>query len=105
MGEYFQALGRISVLYSNLDFFMTLIIHGLMSSDLRIGAIVTDRVASFSDRVDLAGSLSEARLGDSQQAAAFNSLLDRVRAVRNQRNRFIHDLKVANRCTPSAGES
>ena len=91
--EHYSAIGRITVHFALLDAMVTGTIAVLLSPDLRLGHIVTDKM-TFGPKLDLLGRLLETlpEYGVAVDLAAAQSAIRKAKTANEARNEIIHAL-------------
>lgn len=85
-----EALGRLTRVWSALEFFWSNLAWTLMESDQEVGQIVTGRM-SFGNLLDTTLALAIHREGsDSEEVLAIRRALGKADKVRGKRNDLIH---------------
>jgi hypothetical protein len=87
--EHYRAIGRISVMFSDVETWTSSFIWPLISSDQLIGQMVTAGM-SFPRQLDLLTSLFRHRFPDPVKLQSLELLVRRISELEQQRNGVMH---------------
>jgi hypothetical protein len=87
--QHYRAIGRISVMFSDVEIWTSAFIWQLIGSEQNIGQIVTARM-SFSRQLDLLASLFRHRFPDPALIKPLQVLIKRICALEQKRNTVLH---------------
>lgn len=90
--EVFKAIGRINIIYANLDFLITSTLNYLISDNSKAAGIVTSGITSLSAKLKLAEELCSVRNMDDSLKTELFEIFKEADKVRKRRNRFSHDI-------------
>jgi hypothetical protein len=87
--DHYRAIGRISVMFSDVETWTSAFIWQLVSSDQLIGQMVTAGM-SFPRQIDLLTSLFRHRFDDPVKLQSLELLVRRISELEQQRNGVMH---------------
>ena len=87
--EHYRAIGRISVMFSDVEIWTSAFIWQLIGSEKNVCQMVTAGM-SFSRRLDLLTSLFHYRFPDPSLTKPLGALIKRISALEQKRNTVIH---------------
>lgn len=89
--ELFADLGKIVLNFSTLEFVLACFVTRLISDDSKVGAIVTSEM-SFQNLLKAFDSLTQYRITDPPVLAKVSTLIKRLNASEQERNKIIHSV-------------
>ncbi len=87
--QHYRAIGRISVMFSDVEIWTSAIIWQLIGPDQSVGQMVTAGM-SFPRQLDLLASLFRHRFPDPSLTKALGALIKRISELEQKRNAVLH---------------
>src|SRR5216684_7706454 len=88
--KHYNAIGRVSVSFSDVEIWISGFIWRLISQDFHIGQMITAEMSFSRQLIPLLCSLFRYRVSDNIKFDKFNKLINRLSKIAEDRDHLIH---------------